>query len=148
MIPTNEAERLLVELEAKLDAERMRFDQQFPVKRVQEAVEAAFEWRINEAKKWHDRLFERYNLAAKQGIPFKEREALVDWQRVKMVERGTLWLAAVHKNYKIRPTREWMTHGVYEMLRKKGLRQYAREWLSEMISTPVKYPEPSQGVRV
>lgn len=147
MIPRNEHELAVMQMDAKLDGEVAKFDQQFPVERIRKALEDAFEWRLEEAKKWHDRLFERYNLAAKQGIPFKEREALVDWGRVKMVERGTIWLTAVRKDYKVEPTATWMTHGVYEILKKKGLREYAKQYLSEMISTPVKYPETSQGVK-
>lgn len=129
---------------AKRDAEVALIESQFQTKKIREAVEWAFDWRLERAHKWRDSKFKAYSDAAAKGTPFKEREALIDKKTVAMIDRGIWWTENMRKKYKLRPVDEWLQHGDYDYLKKVGLREFAKWYLTDMIDTPIAYPEPKK----
>ena len=85
-----------------------KIQKRFSQKDIEEAVVTAFDSRIKRAREMKDEMYADYEKAMRKGVPFKERESLIDESKARWSENETKKLNEWRRKYKVMPFELWM----------------------------------------
>lgn len=120
-----------------------RVQKRFNQQELEEAVRLAFNFRIDRARAMKDEMYAEYEKAAHKGVPFREREKIIEEGKVRWSEAETQRLNTLRRNYKVLPFELWMDEGDFIQMREMGLRRFCQVNL-EKIVVPLSKKSPKE----
>ena len=80
-----------------------------------------------------EKCYLKYSELAKKNVPYTERVNLINMKRVSIFESNLARLKKERSNYKIRPLRDWLQDGDFQLMRKMGSQKFISLFLDLAI---------------
>ena len=118
---------------ARFGEQLTKIEKQFSQADLELAVKRAFDFRIQRCKEMVEDSYLEYAKSATKGVPYKERDSLIDKKKIAWSEKELKRLLEIRKNYIVKPFEYWLHRGDYEYMKTVGFYRFLELHLEEAI---------------